>query len=228
MIGLLVMLPADSRADLHTYGFKCITNTTAGNIDVGESQLSVEVSDYGDSSDGYHQALFTFVNQGPTASSICDVYFADGTLLALADLIDRDQNNGNLGVDFTQRALGKVCPSDLPDGDAINPHFDVTAGFSADSDCPVLTNGVGPGEYLGVIFKLKQGVDFAGVLQAINNGLTHPQDEPSLRIGIHVQGFADGESASFINGDEVVPVPGAVLLGLLGLGAAGLKLRRPS
>jgi len=53
-------------------------------------------------------------------------------------------------------------------------------------------------------------------------GLNSPKTVGSLRIGIHVQGF-DGEgSESFVN----TPVPGAVLLGLLGLGAGWLKLRK--
>jgi MYXO-CTERM domain-containing protein len=47
-----------------------------------------------------------------------------------------------------------------------------------------------------------------------------------LRVGIHVQGFADGGSEAFINDPPVVPLPGAALLGVLGLGTAGGLCRR--
>jgi hypothetical protein len=230
VIGLLAILPAESRADPYTYGFQCITNTSAGNAAIGESQLFVDVSDYGSTGGAspLNRVLFTFRNVGPLTSSISDVYFDDGTLLALADLIDEDQNGGLAGVDFTQRALAKVCPPDLPSGDDIHPPFDVTAGFSADSDNPTWSNGVNPGEWLGVIFTLQPGKNFDSIIDALELGLalTSTSDPTgSLRIGIHVQGFDNGGSESFINGEKV-PLPAAVLLGLLGLGAAGIRLRK--
>jgi hypothetical protein len=44
-----------------------------------------------------------------------------------------------------------------------------------------------------------------------------------LRIGIHVQAIGiSGNSDSFI----MTPVPGAVILGMLGLSVAGWKLRK--
>ena len=65
------------------------------------------------------------------------------------------------------------------------------------------------------------------------SNLLHPpvqivDDDPwfdnTIRIGLRVQrtGLDGEESDSLI----LVPVPAAVILGLLGLGAAGLKLRR--
>jgi hypothetical protein len=68
-------------------------------------------------------------------------------------------------------------------------------------------------------------VDFSDVLAALDRGLMDPVPENSLRVGLHVIAFDDGRSESFVNA-EVVPVPGAVLLGLLGLGAAGIGLRK--
>jgi hypothetical protein len=207
---LCVCVAAPACADMHTYGFDCITNKTAANVAIGEAQLTVDVSDH-----GLNQVLFTFRNSGPDASSICDVYFDDGSLLGIASLIDADDGvGGNLGVDFTRLA----DPGDLPGGNNATPPFVTTAGFSADSDPPVQPNGVNPGESLGIIFSLQVGRTFDDVIAELNN--------TSLRIGIHVQGFSVGDSESFVNNPPTAPVPGAVLLGMLGLGTAGLRLRR--
>ena len=207
---LLVSLPGAVRADLSsTYGFARISNN--GAVDVGP-QLLVDVI----SNDAYaaaNQVLFKFRNEGPVASSICDVYFDDGTLLGMAGVIDSS------GTSFSQGAR----PRDFPGGAALSPAFETTADFSADSDSPPQPNGVNPGEWVGIIFNLKPGKTFASVIEAIGLGLSNPWDENSLRIGIHVQGLPDNdESDLFLH----APVPTAVLLGLLGLGAAGLKLRR--
>jgi hypothetical protein len=210
VIGLLGVLPVESRADLYTYGFQCITNGVAGNAAIGEAQLFVDVRSVADPT----QVLFTFYNIGPKNSSICDVYFDDGSLLeSLDELIDGDDNGGDEGVDFSPGA----SPGNLPGAHFAVPAFEVTKGFLADSDPAVELNGVNPGESLGVLFNLKSGKTLATVIQDLESG--------ELRIGIHVQGFADGESESFINGPPV-PVPPGILLGLLGLGITGLKLRK--
>lgn len=112
-----------------TYGFDCITDINAANCAAGTSQLQVTVS-----GTSVSQALFTFTNVGTAALSLADVYFDDGTLLAIATIA-----NG-AGVSFSQGA----SPSNLPGGTAIG--FNVTAGFSADADPPVQRNGVNPGE----------------------------------------------------------------------------------
>ncbi|NUN98546.1 MAG: PEP-CTERM sorting domain-containing protein, partial [Candidatus Omnitrophica bacterium] len=75
-----------------------------------------------------------------------------------------------------------------------------------------------PGEWLGVGFNLLSGKTFADVLADIADG--------DLRIGIHVQGFRNGGSESFVN-NGVVPEPATVGLlaaGLLSL-AAGRRRR---
>ena len=205
-------LAAPAMADL--YGFYCITNNNPTNAAIGEAQLTVDVTSY-----GTNQVLFTFLNAGPQPSSITDVYFDDGTLLAIAALIDEDENGGLAGVDFTQDSLETVHPPDLPGGESVSPEFDVTEYFKADSDTPPPTNGVNPEEYLGIIFNLQTGKTFADVLDDLASG--------ALRIGIHVQAIGtSGNSEAFINNPSVVPVPGAVLLGMLGLGVAGVKLRK--
>lgn len=200
---------ANVRADM-TYGFGAITSN--GNIgpEIGEAQMFVTISEFAP-----NQVLFYFVNAGPQESSITDVYFDDGTLLGIALLIDADEGKGgDPNVDFSQGA----SPPGLPGGNNVDPPFEVTAGFLADSDAPTQSNGVNPGEFLGIVFDLLKGGTIKNVFEELDNG--------ELRIGIHVQGFADGSSESFINNSVPVPVPGAVFLGALGLGMVGWAKRR--
>lgn len=186
-----------------TYSFEAITSNSVADTAIGESQLSVVVTNPGGG-----QVLFTFVNDGPYASSICDVYFDDGTLLGIATIDDSDA-----GVSFSQLAT----PGNLPGGNSIVPPFETTAGFLADSDSPVQPMGVNPGEELGILFDLKPGGTFDDVLADLQTG--------ELRIGIHVQGFGDEGSESFVN-DGVIPAPGALLLASIGAGLVGWLKRK--
>lgn len=193
---LLSAVVAFSQAQAATFNFGCITNTSIANCATGESQLFVDVTDAGS-----NQVLFAFSNTGSDLSSIADVYFDDGTLLGIASI-----DNSSLGVSFSQGAN----PSNLPGGNLVG--FVTTSSFLADSDAPVQPNGVNPGEYLGITFDLLSGITYADTINALQSGT-------DLRIGIHVQGFGDGGSESFVN-TTVVPVPAAVWLfgsGLIGL-----------
>jgi hypothetical protein len=193
-------------------GFSCITGTNAANCATGEAQLSVDVVGLGTS-----YVLFTFANSGPARSSITSVYFQDGTLLGIAGLIDKDDDPfglpANPGVDFSPGA----SPPNLPGGNLVD--FATTAGFLADADPPVQPNGVNPSETLGVIFLLGGGGSLATVMSELTTG--------QLRIGIHVQGFADGGSESFVNLAPPAPTPEPGTALLLGLGLSALALRRP-
>jgi hypothetical protein len=147
-------------------------------------------------------------------SSITDVYFDGGLLLGTAEII-----NGGPGVSFSNH----VVPGDLPGGNSIEPPFETTAGFSADSDTPVQPMGVNPGESVGILFNLKDEQTFADVLAEIYQGSEDPLAGDSLRIGLHLQSIGpEGGSDSFI----MTPVPGAVSLGLFGLSVAGTNLRK--
>ena len=191
-----------------TYSFVNITNNNAGNAAIGEAQLFVELLDPGSS-----QVTFMFTNTGPEASSIADVYFDDGALLGIASIDDSLP-----GVEFSQNAI----PPDLPGKNNVTPSFDTTAGFSADSDPPVQLSGVNPAEWLGITFNLQAGRGFDDVVTDMATG--------ALRIGIHVQGFANVGSESFINNGEhcngKIPAPGAVILGSIGIGCINYLRRR--
>jgi hypothetical protein len=180
---------------------------------IGEAQLFVELFDL------TTQVNFVFTNTGPDASSITDVYFDDGNLFGIASII----NTPTL-VEFSQLA----SPPDLPGGNLVVPPFEVTEGFSADSDPPAQPLGVNPGESLGIIFDLQASTTFTDVLNNLESG--------ELRIGIHVQGFASGGSEAFVNNgivdgdgdgdgdggpDGKIPAPGALLLCSIGAGCLG-------
>lgn len=193
------MMLSAAVADAATYSFTGVTNNNATNTTTGQNQLSVDVLDLGSGN-----ISFTFANSGPLASSIADVYWDDraGVLGTMGTI------TASSGVSFSQGA----APPNLPGGNSIG--FSATA--SADSNPPVQPNGVNPGEWLTIVWSLISGATYADVIAALNLG---GSQSGSLRIGLHVQGFANGGSESFVNNTPApVPVPAA---GLLLLGALG-------
>ena len=213
-------LLGSAQSQAETYGFRAITNNSVADAAIGEAQLFVDVTDGGNG-----RVSFLFMNLGPAASSIADIYFDDGALLGS----DMQLFPLTSGVDFSQFA----DPKKLPSGNTVN--FNTSAGLSADSNPPAQPNGVNPGEKLEITFGLKEDVLFSDILEAMALSLANPGVDMTdgLRIGIHVQGFADGQSESFVNSDPpdwappVVPLPSAAWGGMVLMAGIGVwRLRQ--
>lgn len=189
------------------FSFTNITHNNPVSNGQGEAQLFVEVNEVGE------LVSFLFTNTGPDPMFIANVFFDDGSLLAIATIIEGP------GVAFTEGG----SPGDLPGGEGLVPAFDATSEFLADADPPVGTNGVDPGEWLDVRFTLQEGREYAHVLAELAS--------TTLRIGLKVQGFDTGDandSESFVNNPEFIPLPPAGILasaGLLGLLLLGVTRR---
>lgn len=212
-----MLLAAQVHASATTLGFYGITsNDPAGSAVMdGESSLLIEVIDLGGG-----EVRFLFTNDS-NSGSLTDVYFDDGALLGISDI------SSSTGVSFARGA----APPNLPGGNNANPNFETTAGFLADSDSPVVINGVqnsdATGEWLAIDFNLKDGKTYNDVLAA----LTLPEVGDWLRIGLHVQGYACGTgtcSESYINYAYVSAAPEmqSYALILAGIGLIALATRR--
>ena len=65
--------------------------------------------------------------------------------------------------------------------------------LAADADSPRMQqNGINPGERLDVIVSLLNMATFETIKTSLTGGTP-------LRVGIHVQGFSDGSSASYVS-----------------------------
>lgn len=232
---VLLAMAVGAPAEAATYTFRGITGNSATNTATGERQLTMEVTEAESirvAGRTYNQVNFTFRNSGPGASSITDVYFDDGTLMGISQITD-----SGAGVSFAQGA----SPGSLPGGSSIRPGFETSVVYgqslSADSNSPTQPMGVNPGEWLRITVALINNKTFTDTLSMLERGLgLRPGDSPydTLRVGIHVQGFANGGSESFINGPslggnppgEAVPLPGVVWGGVALLGGTLLRRRR--
>lgn len=203
------MATTTAAADTTEISFFNITNN--GNTDLS-SQLRCFVSSVAGND---HQADFTFRNLVGVQSSVKEVYFDDGTLLAGHILIQQ-------GTNFT---WGGASPGDLPGGDSINPKFDVTQGFLADAGNGGPNTGINQfTDFLTVRFDLKDNQTYADVINAL---LKDPNLEGSLRLGLHVISIGStGGSDSYVS--TMVPLPPAAYAGIgtLSLLAGARYIRR--
>jgi hypothetical protein len=224
MVGALSLGGATAMADvtIGTMGFDVISQTASVLGGSSSSQYTVTLIDLGsalnpDTNQIDNRVAFRLMNTGSITSSICDVYFQDGTLLSLIGASAAT----NTQVHFTTPAT----PGDLPGGN--NVTFNTTSQWSADSDSPVQPNGVnnytgsGTAEYVDISFWLQSGRTADDTWNAMHMPFPWNGPDHGLRLGVHVQGFDDGSSASFI---QQVPLPQTSVLALFGAG--GLAFRR--
>lgn len=189
-----------------TFGFFNISGNSATNAAAGEAQLRVAVSMLAGNQVGFH-----FYHDGLTPMSMTQIYFDDN----LTRLGTAGAPVGSAGVSF---AAGG-SPPNLPAANNADPDFGSNVRFTASS--PTQPNGVNPTETLDLSFLING--DFDALIDDIFNG--------DLRIGVHVQGFADGGSEAFLNEPICIdpinsPLPSAAGLGLVGLGVIAARRRR--
>jgi len=198
VLGLVAVQPA--RATLiYTYPFEVFTANGAYGDEPGVS-LYVEVSN------GAGTAEFTFYNVGAVDCSIARIYFDDGSLLGVDEIV-----NGP-GTEFSKAYLG---PGNLPGGSELVPPFVADREFTIGAESPPPENGVNnlpPGEWVSINFELTNGASLEDVIGELGSGI--------LRVGLHVMAFPDGSSESAI----MVPEPAT--LSLLALGGLALIRRR--
>jgi hypothetical protein len=226
MVGALSLGAAAAVADvtIGSMGFDVIPATASALGGSSTTQYSVTLIDLGPAfnpntgqNDG--RVSFRFMNTGSVASSICDVYFQDGTLLSLIGASAAT----NTQVHFSSPAN----PGDLPGGQDVT--FSTTSQWSADSDPPVEHNGVnnytgvGTAEYVDITFWLQNGMAAADTWAAMHLPFPWAGPQHGLRMGIHVQGFDDGSSASFLS---EVPLPQSSMLAVFGAGGLAIRRRR--
>lgn len=163
---------------------------------------------YVDVWDGTGVANFTFYNDSAFQSSIAQIYYDDGSLLGISEII----NNPS----YTEFDTSPT-PGNLPGGNQLVPPFVADREFSIGAESPPPWKGVNDGdtvnEWVTVKFDLINGGTLDDVVSELRSGV--------LRVGLHVIDLPDGSSESAI----LVPEPATICLLALG-GLALMRKRR--
>lgn len=210
-----------TQANPTRYEFHCITSNDPTGLagSIGESAFYLDVSP-GSSS---NEVLFEFgILPGipypadpPYDYSyfIRGIYFYDGALYngSIAQIIDYD-SDPLIAIDFEPGASPGHLPGFDPDDYPSLAYSALIATADPDKEDPYW--GINPGETLGVLFSLAGGNEFDDVISSLNSG--------ESIIGVHAGGFGPNDySESFI-----IPAPGAILLGGIGVCFVGWLRRR--
>ena len=144
-----------------TFSFECLSNKSATNAAIGSRQLSMEVFETDE------QVFFRFLNEGPEACVIAQIYVYGGVLLESPLVIDDCP-----GVDF--KDAGEVQPRQSA---GLQPGPDLLNGFQClHREQPrAPPNGVGPGEWVTLL------LTFDG---AIEEALLDRFSEGSMVVGL--------------------------------------------
>lgn len=201
-LGVLAILGSAGAARGVLIGFDCITWNNASNAAIGRQQLWMDVT-----SPRHDQAAFTFYNIGSHRSTIAQIYFEDGPLALLLSIASSS------GVTFTEGG----SPKSLPGGNALNPAFETASRVAAAKPTPhngVKNTPMTGNEWVTLVFALDEGKSYTDVLQDLAAS--------QLRVGLHVQDFANGGSETFVN----TPVPEPATLAFGAVAALGVGMIR--
>ena len=199
LVALPSLLLALASPAAHALGvsFGCISNNSATDCAIAESQLVVEITDAGGG-----QVAVGVSNVGPEPVVFTRILFQGRLFDSIADLVEQPPS-----VDFAV-----VDPKNFPAGNSIAPRFQGDLEATANNPMPHL--GVGVGESLGLLLDLAGGVDFGDVVAALASG--------ELRMGVKAQAFESGGSETLVS----FPVPEPVSVLLLAGGMAALAAKR--